>query len=70
MLLDLLNHQMGKVFLPSPLIEILYHLGRVDKWDANPEMQPVAVQAEEEKERAVNNMLKGAGAGILLLLLL
>jgi hypothetical protein len=41
-----------------------------DKWDANPEMQPVAVQAEEEKERAVNNMLKGAGAGILLLLLL
>ena len=41
-----------------------------DKWAANPEMQPVAVQAEEEKERAVNNMLKGAGAGILLLLLL
>ena len=41
-----------------------------DKWAANPEKQPVAVQTEEDKERATNNMLKGAGAGILLLLLL
>ena len=42
----------------------------LSKWNANPEMQPEVVQAGEEKERAVNNMLKGAGAGILLLLLL
>ena len=41
-----------------------------DKWNANPEMQPVAVQAEEDKERATNNMLKGAGGALLLLLLL
>jgi hypothetical protein len=41
-----------------------------DKWAANPEMQPVAVQAEEDKERATNNMLKGAGGALLLLLLL
>ena len=41
-----------------------------DLWDANPEMEPVAVQAEEKKERATKKMFQGAGGALLLLLLL
>ena len=40
------------------------------KWNANPEQQPVAVKEKEDKERVVTRMLQGAGASLLLLLLL